>query len=463
MIKELLILNSIFLSGFFILRNFKLHSIIWIPASFTLFISIMLLPILLDIKHRISSISIAISVLIYLILIIFGLKNVSLKQYNLISKTFFLFLNLYLIGTSDIFKRFVQLTPDTYRYMFIARAMNSPEGVTDISQNTLLLRGLNLPLLLAIFDNEFVSSTFPSIIVILNLLALFAFLKEFGTLKSRRNYIEFVIISLLFLTTLQGFYLIFYITTHGIISLALLLFFGTLVKYKLSNEKITVQDHLILYSSLITFLFIRPEGIVFSILMIIFAFQYLSLNLKFLRIYLYSILVLLIYWFSSLNLLEYTGRSFVGIIVFCSLLIIGIIYIEYVCTKNLVLGIKFLNSSLILIGVASLAISARLIVKSFPACFELSLLNAGGLGLVPALMIFSYIYLAIKYKKSNKILMQLSLTGIALTYLLIPILNGNQWICGYAGWGETIARSYLHFILLFGFGFLVRNLKLGPN
>jgi hypothetical protein len=181
--------------------------------------------------------------------------------------------------------------------------------------------------------------------------------------------------------------------------------------------------------------------------MVFFAFQYLNLNLKFLRIYLYSILILIIYWFLSLNILEDTLRSFVGIVIFCTFLIIGILYIEYICTKNLEFAIKFLNFSLVLIGIASLTMSAKLIVKSIPACFELSLLNAGGLGLVPALMILSYIYLATKNKKSSKILMQLSLTGITLTYILIPILNGNQWICGYAGWGETIARSYIHFIL----------------
>ena len=463
MIRELLIFNSIFFAGFLVFRNLRFHNLIWIPASFTLFISIMVLPLLIDVKHRLSSISLFVSVLIYFSLIILNLRNIKLKQFNVTSIFFFVALNLYLIGISDIFKRFVQLTPDTYRYMFIAKSMSSPDGVTDISQSTLLLRGLNLPMLLAIFEDEFVSSILPSIIVILNLIALFAFCKEFGVLKTRKNYLEFIIISLLFLTTLQGFYLIFYITTHGIISLGFLLFFGTLMKYKLSKQKITFQDNLIMFSSLITLLFIRPEGIIFSILMILFAFQYLNLNLKFLRIYLYSILIIIIYWFLSLNILEDTFRSFVGIVVFSALLIIGILYIEYICTKNLAFAIKFLNFSLILFGVAFLTISGKLIVNSIPACFQLSLLNAGGLGLVPALMILTYIYLSINYKKSNKILMQLSLTGIALTYLLIPALNGNQWICGYAGWGETIARSYIHFILLFGFGFLVRNLKLGTN
>jgi hypothetical protein len=57
MIREVLILNLLFLAGFFIFRNIKPNIIIWIPASFTLFISIMLLPILLDIEHKFSNIS----------------------------------------------------------------------------------------------------------------------------------------------------------------------------------------------------------------------------------------------------------------------------------------------------------------------------------------------------------------------------------------------------------------------
>ena len=455
MIKELLIFNLIFLAGFFVFQNMKSSIVIWIPASFTLFISIMLLPILLDVEHKISNISVVISILIYFFLIILNLKHIKIKPLNIKIIFFFIALNLYLIATSDLFNRFIQLTPDTYKYIFIARSINSPEGVTDISQGTLLLRGLNLPLLLAIFEGEYISSILPSIIIILNLLALFGFCKEYGILKSRRNYIEFIIVSLLFLTTLQGFYLIFYVTSHGIISLTILLYFGTLVKYKLSKEEITFQDHLVLYSSLITFLFIRPEGIIFSLLMIIFAFQYLKLSLRLFRIYLYPILFLIIYWFFTLNLLEDTSRIRIAIAAFSALLMLSIIYIEYICKKNLAFATKLLNVILILSCVISVIVTIKLLVKSAPACFQLSFLNAGGLALVPALMILSYLYIAIKHKTSNKVLMQISLSGIAITHLLIPILNGNQWICGYYGWGETIARSYIHFILLFGLGFLL--------
>jgi hypothetical protein len=460
MIRELLILNLIFLAGFIVFRNIKSSAVIWIPASFTLFISIMLLPLLLDIEHKFSNISVAISILICSFLIIYNLKSIKIKALGIITIFFFVSLNLYIFITSDLLKRFTQLTPDTYKYMFIARAINSPEGVTDISQGTLLLRGLNLPLLLAIFEGEYVSSILPSIIIILNFLALLAFCKEYGILKSRRNYIEFLIISLLFLTTLQGFYLIFYITTHGIISLSIVLFFGTLVKYKLNKENITLQDHLILYSSLLTFIFIRPEGIIFSLLMIIFAFQYLNLSLRILRIYLYPTLMLIIYWFLSLNLLEDTFRTRIAVVAFSFLLILSIIYIEFICKKNLTFAIKLLNAALILSCVISVGATIGLLAKSFPACFQLSFLNAGGLALVPALMILSYLYISLKFKTSNKVLMQISLSGIALTHLIIPILNGNQWICGYYGWGETIARSYIHFMLLFALGYLVSRRKI---
>jgi hypothetical protein len=344
--------------------------------------------------------------------------------------------------------------------MFIARAINSPEGVTDISQGTLLLRGLNLPLLLSIFESEYVSSIIPSIIIILNFLALFAFCREFGILKSRRNYIEFIIVSLLFTTTLQGFYLIFYITTHGIISLAVLLYFGTLVKYKLSQDKITYQDHLILYSSIITFLFIRPEGIIFSLLMIIYAFQYLKLSLKILRIYLYPTLTLIIHWFFTLNALEETFRTQIAVAAFITILILTIVYIEYICKKNLAFAIKLLNRTLILSCVISIVVTIRLLLMSVPACLQLAFLNTGGLALVPALMILSYLYMTIKYKNSDRSLMQIALSGIAITYLLLPILNGNKWICGYYGWGETIARSYIHFMLLFALGYLVSRRKI---
>jgi hypothetical protein len=389
-----------------------------------------------------------------------NLKNIKIKPPNIKTLFFFIALNLYLILTGDLFNRFIQLTPDTYRYIFIARSMNSPDGVTDIFQATLLLRGLNLPLLLAIFEGEYVSSILPSVIVILNLLALFGFCKEYGILKNKRNYLEFLIVSLLFLTTLQGFYLIFYITTHGIISLAILLYFGTLVKYRLSKEKITFQDHLILYSSLMTFLFIRPEGIIFSLLMIIFAFQYLNLSLRFLRFYLYTILILIIYWFVTLNLLEDTFRTRIAITAFSVLLLLSIIFIEYICERNFAYAFKLLNGTLIVICAISIVVQIRLLAKSIPACFELGFLNAGGLALVPSLMILSYLYIIAKDKSSNRLLMQVSLSGIAITHLLIPILNENQWLCGYAGWGETIARSYIHFMLLFGLGYLLSRNKL---
>ena len=68
--------------------------------------------------------------------------------------------------------------------------------------------------------------------------------------------------------------------------------------------------------------------------------------------------------------------------------------------------------------------------------------------------------MTIKYKNSDKSLMQIGLSGIAITYLLLPILNGNKWICGYYGWGETIARSYIHFMLLFALGYLVSRRKI---
>jgi hypothetical protein len=170
--------------------------------------------------------------------------------------------------------------------------------------------------------------------------------------------------------------------------------------------------------------------------------------------------MLIIYWFLTLNLLEDTFRTRIAVVAFSFLLIMSIIYIEFICKKNLTFAIKLLNAALILSCVISVGATIGLLVKSFPACFQLSFLNAGGLALVPALMILSYLYITLKFKTSNKVLMQISLSGVVLTHLIIPILNGNQWICGYYGWGETIARSYIHFILLFGLGFLLSRKNL---
>ena len=459
MTRLILIFNIIFLLGFVLFsKKSQNQNIIWVPASLTMFVTVIMLPVLIDANHRLSTRSILASITLFMLMLLLVNKDIRYKKNKLMIPAFFLILNLYILITYETFKRLVQLTPDTYAYIFIARSINSSEGLNDINQGTLLLRGLNLPILLAIFQESYTPYVLPSIIVILNFITVYGFCKEFEILKKPVNYLELIALSLIFITTLQGFYLLFYVTTHGIVSLSILLYFGTVIKYKLRSEDITSTDHLIKLVSLVTLALIRPEGIILSVLMILFSFQYLNQDYKYLRIHLYPILLLLTYWFFSLYSLEPTERTLFASYLFGCVFILSIIYVELFVKRKRNFAVKILNFILILLLFSSIIFTWKLLITNISACLKLSLLNEGGLGFVPILMLVTYFYVSIREKHSNKILMNLSLTGIALTYLIIPVLNGNQWICGSAGWGDTIARSYNHFIILFGFGFLVRKI-----
>jgi hypothetical protein len=382
----------------------------------------------------------------------------ALLQYSFINLFFLIFLTIF----SPVAYNFYQYTPDTYIYEFLARAINSPDGLIYLPEEWLLLRGLNLPAVLAIFAPNYSPHLIPPFVILI-LFITFIFYGIIGLdiklTRLKQKILMYVLISAffaIFLTTLQGAYGVFYVTTHYIISQTILVFFFTV--HSIRQQKILVDKrHILLFISCIyTFSLIRPEGIFLSFFAILYLVKEINLSFRYFLFIINFYFVMTIYWYATVFVLTNGDLSrFLTAGFFVLALVSNILFIA-LGAKTLIYIKKYLLLIYVIFCISCFIYSSRIISQSFSECLKSVLLFEGGLGLIPYMIFFYFVIL--KFTKtlvSNK-LIESSILGLLTTYVLYPVLNRNDWFCDpYSGWGGSLSRAWIHFIPLFLVGLLI--------
>lgn len=433
--------------------------------SFPLAIFLIGFPILLDLNHSLNRNYLHASMMLLLLFVIklIFFTNREVDKTKILRSiilsalaNFGIFIFLYLIN--DLASQFHQYTPDTYVYEFIARAVGSPEGLIGLDAGWLLLRGIVLPSVITVFFPNFEPWILPFVIYIfLFLLFIYFSLQSINnTRKHKRDfYLDVLIATLIFsifLFSLQGAYLTAYITTHAIVSICVLIFFYIIYEITVSKTEFNNYHLVILLSTIFVFCLIRPEGAFLSI----FAIMYLIFKLK-INFYLALIIInfqvfICVYWFFSVYFLTRSSTSLILAILFMSFGGLGNLFI-LVNRLNFHNKLEFLTKVFyLLFAIGSISYSFKLMVSTLPNCFRSLFLNEGGLGLIPYVLIVIPVLLLTSKNIKNNLFINISLLGIASSYLIYPVLNQNSWFCESSGWGGSLPRSWIHFVPLLGVG-----------
>jgi hypothetical protein len=436
--------------------------------SLPIVISLISLPILIKFNHNLD-------MRLYLVIIFFlplsylfivtG-KNKEIRQrikkalllYSFINLFFLVFLTIF----SPIAYNFYQYTPDTYTYEFLARAINSQNGLIYLPEEWLLLRGLNLPAVLAIFAPNYYAHLIPPFVILI-LGITFIFYGKIGLdiqfTKLKQKILMYVLISTffaIFLTTLQGAYGIFYITTHFIISQTVLVFFFTI--HSIRQQKIMVDKlHFLLFTSCIySFSLIRPEGIFLSFFAILYLVKEINLSFRYFLFIINSYFVMTIYWYATIFVLTNGDLSrFLTAGFFVLAMVSNILFIA-LGSKTLLYIKKYLLLIYLIFCISCFIYSSTIISQSFSECLKSVLLFDGGLGLIPYIIFIYFVILKFTRTLVSNKLIEASILGLLTTYVLYPVLNRNAWFCDpYSGWGGSLPRAWIHFIPLFLVGLLI--------
>jgi hypothetical protein len=367
---------------------------------------------------------------------------------------------IFLILYTPIAKNLNQYTPDTYVYEFIARSIFSDKGVKDLGENFLLLRGINLPVIWGLFSPNFNPIYLPIFLFLLLFLTYLYF--SFKLIKKYNIYINnsftyFLIISIfiIFITSLQGFYSIFYMTTHIIIAINVVIFFGTIYQISLFKEKFKIYHFLILFCCTYVFCFIRPEGIFLTFFALLYVYKKLRLEKKYVLLFFNFYFFTSSYWYFSLYNLFKGLNSLLLFIFFLIVTILfnSILFLFFNYFKDNIVRITYLIY--ITFIMICFTYSYSIIFKTLNVCARIIFLNEGGLGVIPIIFLLLPLYFKLSKVFENNSLIYISLLGIFLTYLIYPVLNQNSWYCDNAGWGGSLPRAWVHFLPLFAIGVVV--------
>ena len=427
--------------------------------TFPIMLLLISLPSLLDLNHKINKITYYILIISILCIFVFiSIKNKFIFMRQLLNLTIFnALIILFFYSYHSLSIKYNQFTPDTYVYEFIARSMYSEYGLQHLSEGLLLQRGLILPVLWTFFSPAFKPIYLPLYLIIL-LFITYVYFSSIYFYKTKiliNKFFGYFLAStsfLIFLFSLQGFYLMFYVTTHTIIAICVIIYFGLINQIVNKKMKITKLHIFTLFSCIYIFSFIRPEGIFLSFFAIVYMIIKLDLNKKVTLLFINSYLILSLFWFFSISYLFNGKLSYYLFLTFFILLFILNFFLFFLF-EYIKLYLKNIQVILILFLITvSLIYSHNLIFSSLHTCFRSIFLNEGGLGLVPYLVIFLPIFFKFSKKYKNNSLILVSVCGIFLTYSIYPILNQNAWFCDSSGWGGSLPRAWIHFVPLFGIG-----------
>ena len=434
-------------------------------ASFPIVISIIVLPVFLDWNHNIEPIF---SNLIVVILIIFAIFNLlsngiesSLGKHSIkilvLSILSILFSYLLLLFSSE----YIQYTPDTYIYEFIARAIRDKAGIYFLEPGWLLLRGLVLPSLMAFFYPNFQPISLPSIIYIFIFISFFYFSTKHLAKYNRskhvifKNYILSLLLFSVFLFSVQGAFLSIYPTTHGFIAICVIIFVGII--YLISEKKINFEPYhfFILFSCMFVVCLARPEGTFLSIFGLILIIGKIDLPLKYIILFFNSLLSICLYWYFNLYSIFNGSETLLLTLVCVIMFVIGnLVILKARSSLHIFINQNMLRLVLFFVAI-TLSYSYSLVLSSLPKCFDSIFLNGGGLGVIPYIYMIVLCFNIYTLFRESNIFINVSLLGLLVSYSIYPVLNQNSWFCDSAGWGGSLNRSWIHFVPLLFIGVFI--------
>jgi len=434
-------------------------------ASFPIVISIIVLPVFLDWNHNIEPIFSILIVVILIIIAIFNLFSNGIESSLGKHSIKILVLSILSISISYLLLLFsydyIQYTPDTYIYEFIARAIRDEAGIYFLEPGWLLLRGLVLPSIMAFFYSNFQAISLPSIIYIFIFISFLYFSTKHLGIYNRskyvifKNYVLLLLLFSVFLFSVQGAFLSIYPTTHGVIAICVIIFVGTLYTISENKFKFELYHFFILISCMFVVCLARPEGTFISIFGLILIIGRIDLPLKYVILFFNSLLFICLYWYFNLYSI-YNSYETLLLTLFCiTMFVIGnLVILKLKSSLHIFINQNMLRLFLFFVAI-TLSYSYSLVLSTLPKCFDSIFLNGGGLGVIPYIyMILLCFNIYTLFRESN-IFINVSFLGILFSYSIYPVLNQNSWFCDSAGWGGSLNRSWIHFVPLLFIGVFI--------